>query len=40
MEEDIKALIKKREVYSVMEKVADKMEDAANTVESIIIKYS
>ncbi|AYD46884.1 DUF47 domain-containing protein [Arachidicoccus soli] len=40
IEEDIKTLIKKREVYSVMEKVADKMEDAANTVESIIIKYS
>ncbi|HEY0297872.1 MAG TPA: DUF47 family protein [Arachidicoccus sp.] len=40
MEQDVKALIKKREVYQVMEKVVDKMEDAANTVESIIIKYS
>lgn len=40
VEEDIKTLIKKREVFQVMEKVVDKMEDAANTVESIIIKYS
>lgn len=40
IEENIKTLIKKREVFQVMEKVVDKMEDAANTVESIIIKYS
>lgn len=40
IEDDFKNLIKKREVYQVLEKVVDKMEDAANTVESIIIKYS
>ncbi|ANI88732.1 phosphate transport regulator [Arachidicoccus ginsenosidimutans] len=40
LEQDVKALIKKREVYQILEKVVDKMEDAANTVESIIIKYS
>lgn len=40
MEQDVKSLIKKREVYQILEKVVDKMEDAANTVESIIIKYS
>jgi len=40
MENDIKALIKKREVYELLETVADKMEDVSDTVESIIIKYS
>lgn len=40
VENDIKALIKKREVYDLLEDVADKMEDVSDTVESIIIKYS
>jgi predicted phosphate transport protein (TIGR00153 family) len=40
IENDIKALIKKREVYDLLEDVADRMEDVADTVESIIIKYS
>jgi uncharacterized protein Yka (UPF0111/DUF47 family) len=39
-EPDAKELIKKREIYQVMEIVTDKCEDAANVIESIIIKYS
>ena len=33
-------VIKKREIYQVMEIVTDKCEDAANVIESIIIKYA
>lgn len=33
-------LIKKKELYQDMEIVTDKCEDAANVIESIIIKYS
>lgn len=40
MEQDIKTLIKKREIYQMLEKTTDELEDAANVVESIIIKYS
>ncbi len=40
MEPDAKEIIKKREIYQVMEDVTDKCEDAANVIESIIIKYS
>ncbi|MBL7752098.1 MAG: DUF47 family protein [Chitinophagaceae bacterium] len=40
MEEDAKEVIKKREIYQVMEIVTDKCEDASNVIESIIIKYS
>jgi hypothetical protein len=40
MEPDAKEIIKKREVYQVMEDVTDKCEDAANTIESIIVKYA
>lgn len=40
MENDIKMLIKKREIFSGLENVTDKCEDAANVVESIIIKYA
>lgn len=35
-----KELIKRKEIFSKMESVTDKCEDAANTVESIIIKYA
>jgi uncharacterized protein Yka (UPF0111/DUF47 family) len=39
-ETDAKEVIKKREIYQVMEIVTDKCEDAANVIESIIIKYA
>jgi uncharacterized protein len=40
IEPDAKEVIKKREIYQVMETVTDKCEDAANVIESIIIKYA
>ena len=39
-EPDAKEVIKKREIYHVMEIVTDKCEDASNVIESIIIKYA
>lgn len=39
-EDDAKEVIKKREIYQAMEIATDKCEDAANVIESIIIKYS
>jgi len=39
-EPDAKEVIKKREIYQVMEIVTDKCEDAANVIETIIIKYA
>ena len=39
-EPDAKEVIKKREIYQVMETATDKCEDAANVIESIIIKYA
>jgi len=39
-ENDIKTLIKKREIYKLMEIVTDKCEDAGNVMESIIVKYA
>lgn len=39
-EPDAKEVIKKREIYQVMEMVTDRCEDAANVIESIIIKYA
>ncbi len=39
-EDDAKEVIKKREIYQVMEIVTDKCEDASNVIESIIIKYA
>jgi uncharacterized protein len=39
-ESDVKEVIKKREIYQVMEIVTDKCEDASNVIESIIIKYA
>lgn len=39
-EPDAKEVIKKREIYQIMELVTDKCEDAGNVIESIIIKYA
>lgn len=39
-EPDAKEVIKKREIYQVMEIATDKCEDAANVIESIVIKYA
>lgn len=39
-EPDAREIIKKREIYQVLEDVTDKCEDAANVIESIIVKYS
>jgi predicted phosphate transport protein (TIGR00153 family) len=40
MEPDAKEVMKKREIYQVLEIVTDKCEDAANVIESIIVKYA
>lgn len=40
VENDFKEVIKKREIYQVLEIATDKCEDAANVIESIIIKYA
>ena len=40
LEQDIKMLIKKREVYHAMETATDKCEDAGNAIETIIVKYA
>lgn len=39
-EPDAKEVIKKREIFQVLEMVTDKMEDAANVIESILVKYA
>ncbi len=39
-EPNAKEVIKKREIYMVMEVATDKCEDAANVIESILIKYA
>lgn len=39
-EPDAKEVIKKREIYQVLEIITDKCEDASNVIESIIIKYA
>ena len=39
-ESDFKQLIKRRELYQTMEIATDKIEDAGNVIESIIIKYA
>jgi uncharacterized protein Yka (UPF0111/DUF47 family) len=39
-EPDAKEVIKKREIYQVMETATDKCVDAANVIESIIVKYA
>jgi uncharacterized protein len=37
---DAKDLIKKREIYQIMEVATDKCEDAGNVIESIVVKYA
>lgn len=39
-EPDAKQVIKKRELYQILEIATDKCEDAGNVIESIIIKYA
>ncbi len=39
-ENDFKVVLKKREIYQVLEIATDKCEDAANVIETIIIKYA
>jgi uncharacterized protein Yka (UPF0111/DUF47 family) len=39
-ENDFKNLIRRREVYIVMEEATDKCEDVANVIETIIVKYA
>lgn len=39
-EKDAVELIKQKELLSILETATDKAEDAANTIETIIIKYS
>jgi uncharacterized protein Yka (UPF0111/DUF47 family) len=39
-ENDFKEVIKKKEIYQVLEIATDKIEDVSNVVESIIIKYA
>jgi uncharacterized protein Yka (UPF0111/DUF47 family) len=39
-ENDFKTIIKKREIYQVLEIATDKIEDVSNVIESIIIKYA
>lgn len=39
-ENDFKEVIKKKEIYQVLEVATDKCEDAANVIESIIVKYA
>lgn len=39
-ENDVKELIKKREIYQLLETVTDKCEDVGNVVESIVVKYA
>ena len=39
-ENDFKNLIRRREVYTVMEVATDKCEDVANVIETIILKYA
>jgi uncharacterized protein Yka (UPF0111/DUF47 family) len=39
-ENDFKTLIRRREVFTVMEIATDKFEDVANVIETIIVKYA
>ena len=39
-EHDFKNLIRRREVFTVMEIATDKFEDVANVIETIIVKYA
>jgi uncharacterized protein Yka (UPF0111/DUF47 family) len=37
---DAKSLIKKREIYQILEVATDKCEDVGNVIESIVVKYA
>lgn len=37
---DFKTVIKKREIYQIMEVATDKCEDVGNVIESIVVKYA
>jgi uncharacterized protein Yka (UPF0111/DUF47 family) len=37
---DAKELIKRRELYMVLEAATDKCEDAGNVIESIVVKFA
>jgi hypothetical protein len=37
---DAKELIKKREIYQIMELATDKCEDVGNVIETIVVKYA
>ena len=37
---DDKELIKRREIYQVLETVSDKFQDATNVIDSIVVKYA
>lgn len=39
-EQDVKTLLKKKELYQILEATIDKCEEVTNVVESIIIKYA
>lgn len=39
-ENDAKEVIKKRDIFQVLENATDKCEDVANVIESIIVKYA
>ena len=39
-EPDAQEVIKKREIYQVLDSANDTCEDAANVIESIIVKYA
>lgn len=39
-EQNIKEVIKKREIYQVLEIITDRCEDVANVIESILLKYA
>lgn len=39
-EQNIKTMIKKKEIYHILEATIDKCEDVANVVESILLKYA
>ena len=39
-ENDAKEVIKRRDIFQVLEIATDKCEDVANVIESIIVKYA
>jgi uncharacterized protein Yka (UPF0111/DUF47 family) len=39
-EQDIRELIKLKEIYEMLELVTDKCEDVANVIEGIVLEYA